>query len=448
MASHLPQDFENYMKSSLGAEFHEFVAALELPSPVSIRLNPVKAKVLEGDAVPWCSNGRYLNERPSFTLDPEFHGGRYYVQEASSMFLEQGVRQSVDLSRSLNVLDLCAAPGGKTTHLLSLISNESLLVSNEVIRGRVGALVENIQKWGSENVIVTNSDPQHFQNLPGFFDLIVVDAPCSGEGLFRKEPDARDNWSSKHVDLCTQRQRRIIADVWPALRPGGILIYSTCTYNKNENIENLVWLHAQLDLDFIKLKVDEKWRIGEVESGPAVGYQLFPHRVKGEGFFMSVMRKGGNESLRLKAKPTIQSPEKNTIREITPWLLDPDRQQYFLHNQTVRIFPTVKREALEIVLNRLHVVSAGTPVAEVMRNKLIPNHAFALSAHINKDHFNCLSVSNAQAIDYLKKNPFDLDPESTGFALIEYSGLPLGWVNILQGRFNNLYPSGWRIRMA
>ena len=448
MALHLPQDFEKYMKSRLDSEFHDFIHAMEEPSPVSIRLNPSKSRDQDGDRVPWCEAGRYLAERPSFTLDPEFHGGRYYVQEASSMFLEQGVRQSLELSKPLNVLDLCAAPGGKTTHLLSLLSPNSLLVSNEVIRSRTSALIENIQKWGNENVIVTNNDPQDFQKLPDFFDLVVVDAPCSGEGLFRKEPESMNTWSLKNAELCTLRQRRIVADVWPSLRPGGILIYSTCTYNENENIENLIWLKSQLGIDFVKLEIDEKLGIREVEKSQAIGYQLFPHRVKGEGFFMSVMRKKGSHTAHLKAKDTLSYPSKSQVHELAAWMKSPETQCFFLHNQTVRILPANKINEFQILLNRANVLTAGTAVAEITRNKMVPDHAFALSSQMRKENFNCIALEKVNALEYLRKNNFPLDLSHQGFSQVGFNGLPIGWVNILPGRFNNMYPSNWRIRMA
>ena len=225
------------MRHQLGPDYSDFHNSLDRPAPVSVRHNPGKINNFFGDPVPWCLHGRYLQERPVFTLDPKLHAGAYYVQEASSMFVEQAVRQSTDLSKSLNVLDLCAAPGGKSTHLLSLLSKDSLLISNEVIRSRASILSENIQKWGHDNVIVTHSDPSNFGRMPGFFDLILLDAPCSGEGLFRKEPEAMREWSLPNVDHCSVRQKRILSDVWPALRPGGILCFLfryRCTSNKLE----------------------------------------------------------------------------------------------------------------------------------------------------------------------------------------------------------------------
>jgi len=230
----------------------------------SIRINPQKLSEASqvpstggdlGEAVPWTEYGYYLNQRPSFTFDPLFHAGCYYVQEASSMFLEQAFKQTVDLSRSLRILDLSAAPGGKSTHIQSLISKDSLLVSNEVIRSRANILKDNIAKWGSDNVVVTNNDPKSFARLENYFDAIIVDAPCSGSGLFRRDEKAIDEWSENNVHLCSERQQRILADVWSALKRNGVLIYSTCSYSNEEN-ENIVqWMTAELPIAHCPLPI-------------------------------------------------------------------------------------------------------------------------------------------------------------------------------------------------
>src|SRR5436190_23182745 len=228
----------------------------------SIRINPFKssAEKLIHDSrltihenIPWCEHGYYLKERPSFTFDPLFHAGCYYVQEASSMFLEQALKQTVDLSKPLRVLDLCAAPGGKSTHIQSLISPGSLLVSNEVIKSRCNILKDNIIKWGCNNVVVTNNDPKDFARLENYFDVIVVDAPCSGSGLFRRDEEAIGEWSENNVQLCSQRQQRIIADVWPALKKEGILIYSTCSYSKDEDENIIKWMDATFNIQYSTL---------------------------------------------------------------------------------------------------------------------------------------------------------------------------------------------------
>jgi NOL1/NOP2/sun family putative RNA methylase len=252
------------------------------------------------EAVAWSSNGYYLKSRPSFTLDPMFHAGAYYVQEASSMFLEEALKQAVDLTQPLKVLDLCAAPGGKSTLTQSVISNSSLLVSNEVIKARVNVLAENITKWGSANVIVTNNDPKDFQRLPGYFDVVIVDAPCSGSGLFRKDPKAVDEWSEQNVQLCNQRQQRILADVLPALKPGGVLIYSTCSYSPEENEDICDWLMDNYSFENTRFTLNEELGIVETTSpnNKAVGYRFYPDKVKGEGLFIAAFKKSDNAKSR------------------------------------------------------------------------------------------------------------------------------------------------------
>ena len=288
----LPEKFETSISQKLGSDLPAFIESLNESPPVSIRINPHKNKrPAPADPIPWCPFGQYLPQRPVFTLDPLFHAGSYYVQEASSMFLGEALRQSTDLRLPLRVLDLCAAPGGKSTHILSLIGTESLLVSNEVIRSRASILSENIQKWGYPNAIVTNNEASDFQQLKGFFDVIVIDAPCSGEGLFRKDPNAINEWSPDDVQRCSARQKRIVTDVWAALRENGILIYCTCTYNESENEDNLKWLKENYSLDFIRLRTETSWGITEVETNGLFAYRFFPHKTRGEGFFLSVMRK-------------------------------------------------------------------------------------------------------------------------------------------------------------
>lgn len=270
----------------------------------SIRLNPNKPATLNPQfatlqKVPWNSNGYYLSERPSFTSDPLFHAGAYYVQEASSMFLEDAIRQTCDLTQNLKVLDLCAAPGGKSTLIQSIISDNSLLVSNEIIKTRVNILSENITKWGAANVVVTNNDPKDFQKLPGYFDVIVVDAPCSGSGLFRKDPEAIDEWSLNNVTLCSQRQQRILADILSSLKPGGILIYSTCSYSEAEDEDICDWLLSgtQDPLSGLRLQIKSDWHIIETSSPQhnAYGYRFYPDKLKGEGFFIAVFQKNGEK---------------------------------------------------------------------------------------------------------------------------------------------------------
>ncbi len=444
----LPKEFEESLQKTLGDSFPEFIDCLQKPSPVSIRLNPHKHHSDNLNAVPWSQFGRYLNERPKFTLDPIFHAGAYYVQEASSMFIEQALKQSIDLTKPLRVLDISAAPGGKSTHLLSLLNSESLLVSNEVIRSRASVLAENIQKWGHSHVIVTNNDPEDFTKLTGFFDVILVDAPCSGEGLFRKDPDAIKEWSPENVELCAKRQRRILAAVWPALRENGVLIYSTCTYNRLENEENIKWLNENHEFESIRLNVNPDWGIETVEEKNVYGYHFYPHKVSGEGFFLAAIRKTeAQPESHFKIRKGLSSPSKKILEQLESWTILPS-PTFFTWNDVVYTIPKTIAKDTEILLDHLKFVQAGTALATMKHDKLIPEHASALAINLNKKNFLQLEVNEQDALRYLRKEPIEINGVPKGYTLITYKGLPLGCANVLDNRMNNLYPKEWRIRMA
>jgi len=320
------------------------------------------------------------------------------------------------------VLDLCAAPGGKSTHLLDMISSDSLLVSNEVIKTRASILSENIQKWGRANVVVTNNDPEGFGHLAGFFDLVVVDAPCSGEGLFRKDEAAIQEWSEDNVRLCSLRQRRILSDIWPALKENGVLIYCTCTYNEAENEDNLFWLSQQKNVEFI-----EK------------GKRFMPHEINGEGFFISAIRKRSTEAPK-RTKSSSLKRSKNT-----PAWLNGDFSVFEL-NELLAMPSALVDDILQ--LSPLNIVTRGVAVGTVMRNKVIPEHSLAMSLSLHPDAFPVIDVEKEEALKYLAKETIEPRDAERGFALIRYQGNYLGFVNRLGNRLNNLYPPNWRIRMS
>ena len=447
----LPEQFERQMSDVLGNEYPSFANALNGRAPVSIRINPHKRTgIVEERQVPWSRYGRYLETRPVFTLDPVFHAGGYYVQEASSMFLEQAFSQHVSLDRPLTVLDLCAAPGGKSTHLLSLLHSDSLLVSNEVIRSRVGSLTENIQKWGYPNCVITSNDAEDFQNLPGLFDVVVVDAPCSGEGMFRKDPEARNEWSPDNIAICSARQKRILDSVWPAVKQDGILIYSTCTFNKQENEENLLWLSSQHDVEFLRIETDASWSIDEVVEGPVFGYRFYPHKAIGEGFFIAVVKKNQPQegvSIRRHSRDNFIPPSKKISAEIGSWL-KPGEHAFIQRDEIIQVLPQRWQQTIFALTKQLRVIYAGTYLAVQKHEKLVPEHSLALSIILSDEHFSRITVAEDEALAYLRKETLGLAPPFRGFALITINNLALGWVNIVPGRLNNLYPSGWRIRMA
>jgi 16S rRNA C967 or C1407 C5-methylase (RsmB/RsmF family)/NOL1/NOP2/fmu family ribosome biogenesis protein len=413
----------------------------------SIRINPSKPiaqltnkPINQLTKVPWSEFGYYLKERPSFTFDPFFHAGCYYVQEASSMFLEQALKQTADLSKPLKVLDLCASPGGKSTHIQSLISKDSLLVSNDVIRSRANVLKDNIIKWGCENVVVTNNDPKDFTRFENYFDVIVVDAPCSGSGLFRRDADAINEWSENNVELCSQRQQRILADVWPALKKDGILIYSTCSYSKKEDEEIVEWVSGNLSIAHCPLSIDKDW--GIVESGG--GYRFWPDKVKGEGFFLACFQKkeGGQESTFKK----INRPELATRREmelIEKWVKKGSKS-FIKHKNTVYAWPEQQIDDFNFLLKKLRVIYSGTLLGELMREKLVPDHALAMS-NIISNSVHQTELDHAQSIQYLQRKELNASIKEKGWQLVTYLGHPLGWINVLPNRINNYYPKELRI---
>jgi len=409
----------------------------------SIRINPAKsiAPPLSSIPVPWTQYGYYLPQRPSFTFDPLFHAGTYYVQEASSMFLEQAVKQTTNLSATLKVLDLCAAPGGKSTHLQSLISPESLLVSNEVIRSRVNILHDNITKWGAENVIVTNNDPRDLSKLENFFDLVVVDAPCSGSGLFRKDPNAINEWSENNVTLCSQRQQRILADIWPCLKKGAVLIYSTCSYSREEDEDIFDHLLNEYKAEPLSLVLNSDWGITDTGKG----YRFWPGNVRGEGFYLACFKKADGEDpsfMRVKKKPAVLTQKEKSIVE--GWL-DTKNKFLFKNGQTVYAWPASNHNEFAFLLQELRVVVSGLIVGELVHGKMIPSHALALSKSLVPS-IEKIDLVYERAIKYLQKKELDILPDSIGWKLASYKGHPMGWMNVLSNRINNYYPVELRIR--
>ena len=459
MEHQLPHSFLQSLENVEGFDLNAFAAVHEEAKPLtSIRFNPNKKIDVQDSAlqleskIPWSSQGYYLIERPSFTKDPLFHAGAYYVQEASSMFLEQVLRQTVDLNTSIKVLDLCAAPGGKSTLIQSLISKDSLLVSNEVIKTRVNVLVENITKWGAANVVVTNNDPRDFQRLDSYFDVIVVDAPCSGSGLFRKDPDAISEWSLDNVTLCSQRQQRILADVKEALKQDGILIYSTCSYSKAENENIAEWLITENGFESIQLHINPEWNIVETitKETNAYGYRFYPDKVNGEGFFITAFKKTNPTP---NAKQTTPNTKHQTInkqpqtpnakQEITNWLSSKDIS-LFPWKDDIIAFPENLINEIPVLQSALYIKKAGVNIGSLIRNELIPSHELAMSTILNQDLASVL-LDLKKALQFLRLESIEKDFEGTGWMLVKYGGLALGFIKALPNRINNYYPREWRI---
>lgn len=466
---HLPEAFITYTRNLLGDEaFEKLQNALSDIPPVSLRLNSQKwhetALALETERVPWASRGYYLTERPAFTFDPLFHAGCYYVQEASSMFLEQAIQKYVQ--QPCTVLDLCAAPGGKSTHLASLLPEGSLLLSNEVIRSRAQILTENLIKWGNPAVVVSQNDPADFASFPELFDVIVTDVPCSGEGMFRKDADSIEEWTPANIETCWKRQRRILADIWRTLKPGGLLIYSTCTYNALENEENIRWIMQEYGATLLPIPTEKAWDItGDLSNSttgtPLSVYRFLPSHTRGEGFFMAVLRKPIEENSEVQAfsgldyQPTPSKKRKkaSATPSLPPscltWIKQDQDFSWEITNNQITAFPTYGNNYLELFRKHLHILHAGITVAELKGRDWIPHHALAMSTSLQKEAFPTVELSYTEAIDYLRREILIMKPEvSKGFVLVTYKDIPLGFVKNIGNRANNFYPQEWRIRSA
>ena len=443
-----PEGFIQRIESQKNVDAEALLKALEEPSPVSIRINPAKwhNSPLNADPVPWCKNGYYLGTRPSFTLDPLFHSGCYYPQEASGMFLEQVIIHAADSLNDIRVLDLCGAPGGKSTHLSDLIGPDNLLITNEVINTRAAILAETITKWGSGNTLVTRNDPAIFGKLSGYFDIILVDAPCSGEGMFRSEI-AVNEWSAGNTSHCSDRQKRIIMDIWPALKENGILIYSTCTFNPGENEENIKWLTEKHEAKCIRMDVSGFKGIMEIDFRGIYGYGFYPDKVRGEGFFISVIRKTGKQEktpVRIPRR-SAPKPDKNDLVVADKWTRFP-KERLLKWGDKLFAVPCKIEDYFHLFQN-LKIVKPGTKLFVVKKTDYLPSHELALSDRLRKDAFPREEISLTNALEYLRRDSITLPDAPKGWNILTYNGVNLGFVNNIGSRVNNYFPVEWRIRM-
>ena len=452
-------DFERTMTHFLGKEeYTQLAEALALPAPTSIRINKQKETIsalncqlstvncqlstvnCQLSPVPWCPDGFYLSERPSFTLDPLFHAGCYYVQEASSMFLSHVLREYV--KEPVVALDMCAAPGGKSTLALSELPEGSLLIANEVVRQRANILAENIIKWGNPNCIVTNNYAEDFEAFSNVFDLIICDAPCSGEGMFRKDSASIEEWSLANVDTCWRRQRDIVQNIWHTLKEGGIFIYSTCTYNPLEDEENVAWIAKTMGAEVLSCHPLPEWGLAESNT------HFYPHRIKGEGFFISVLRKTSEEERRRRGKEEKKGKQNTAIpKELKGWLSEGEHFTIMETNETFLAFPTAHLNIYQQAKRSLKVIHAGIELAISKGKNLQPSQSLAMSNNLNKKAFPTVEVDEQQAIAYLRTEALQLPSDTPkGYVLITYQGHPLGFAKNIGNRANNLYPAEWRIR--
>lgn len=480
----LPEDFIAYTREWMGEElFADFMKGMKENTPTSIRLNPFKcpsnAKITDEEdteIVPWCpATGRYLSERRNFTFDPLLHAGLYYVQEASSMFIDLAIHEYV--KQPVKMLDLCAAPGGKSTAVRAALPEGSLLFCNEPMRTRSQILSENIQKFGHPDVIVTNNFPRDYKKSHLMFDVILTDVPCSGEGMFRKDEGAIKEWSTSNVNNCWQLQREIVSDIWNSLKPGGILIYSTCTFNGHEDEENVLWIEENLGAERLPLPIEDSWNImGNLlhKDSPSESdsekrhpwdnkdgmYHFIPGRSKGEGLFLAVLRKNGTSETQEEVSKKDKKGKKNRKnkesakgnKQVTMpegWLDETSDWTYESTEDSINGIHTEWKPLLDEAKKSLKVVHAGVKLGSIKGKDLIPDQSLALCTELHKDGFAKAELSYEDAIKYLRKEAIALpDSSPRGYALVTYRNIPLGWVKNLGNRANNLYPQEWKIKSS
>lgn len=443
MKTTLPASFVEQMGTILGEEIDDFIEAMNEEPPVSIRIHPIKKfeLALLNEKIPWADNGYYLNERPLFTIDPVFHAGGYYVQEASSMFLEYLLKENIeDFSKPFRILDLCAAPGGKTTHIASLFGNNSLIIANEINQKRYQVLKQNIGKWGMANIWTTNLTTEAFKNLEGFFDLILIDAPCSGEGMMRKDEFARTQWSPQLIEECASMQKDIVHSAAQLLKEDGLLLYSTCTFNPTENIERADQFNS-LELKPITTTIPD-FKVVRNEKNGFTGYQMFPHRIKGEGFFVCGAMKSEARNFNYgKVKKSFADYwTKHKDNKLFDRYLNSDDFVYTMNKKEEHFaFPLEFEKDWNYLSSVLPKIEPSLKLGHIKGKDVVPHAHLAWSTAISNEipHYE-LDIENAR--EYLRRNPIFLDNAAKNWNIARYKGLNLGWFKNLGNRWNNYYP--------
>ena len=451
----LPEKFVDRLSRELGEdECRALCAALNsAQQPVALRVNPFKSGMqFAGEPVPWSRWGVFLDERPSFTADPAFHAGCYYVQEAGSQFVGH-ILEHTGIGGG-RILDMCAAPGGKTTLYSSIAGEHGLVVANEPVKNRASVLVDNVRKWGAGNTVVTCNFPAAFADCGSMFDVVAVDAPCSGEGMFRKDERAREEWSENSVNMCAARQSEILNSAWTALKPGGVLLYSTCTFNRIENegvIAEFAAGHAAEICETEPVECREEWGIVCGREGVFRTFRFYPHRTRTEGFFAAVARKCGGEEAgsvkqRAKSRRTALTEIGGALcRELDRWFVRPGDMRYATIGEDVYAFRGDHFDEVRMLSERLNVIYSGVEAGRIFGGKLKPEHSLAMYCGLNRDAVPTAELPLEEALRYLRKDVFDCGTLADGMNLVSCNGSPLGFAKRIGGRCNNLYPNSLRI---
>lgn len=449
--SQLPVEFIQRIEAEYPKQAKRIVHGFSENPKVSIRLNPKKLSnnnFSHLKSVPWESNGFYLPERPVFTADPLFFAGAYYVQEASSMLLGYIVKQLQQTHSFHTVLDISAAPGGKTTQLCSVLPKTSLIVANEIIKSRAYILKENLQKWGNSNCLVTQNKPEDFTKFSNFFDLIVADAPCSGEGMFRKDPDSISHWNADAIEHCASRQKSILDAIFPSLKPGGFLIYSTCTLNRNENDDILSYLTQHYPCEAISFEDLDSFEILKQADSPV--YRCFPGLIEGEGFSFFCIRKmdsleSGNSSTKKQRKSHLNPVNPQHLSILKDF--STEEVDWFEFQKQFLALPRALSATIQHLSSELHIIKVGTELGGFKGNEIRPETEWVLSDLYPPHFFPDIPLSYEQSIQFLKRESIFPEAYPIGFSTVSYQSVILGITKNSINRLNNLYPMDWRIRM-
>jgi len=455
LANILPPEFIKAIQIQFETQAPDLLDSIFFPPTPSVRFNPLKpvprSHFPVSSLVSWTSFGAFLSHRPEFILDPLLHAGTYYVQEASSMIMDHIVSQ-LPLPPAPLVLDLCAAPGGKSCGLLSTLPPDALLVSNEIVKQRSNILAENLSKWGFSNLVVTQAEPGQLAEMGETFDLIVADMPCSGEGMFRKNPASIGEWSIENVQICAARQKDILHKAWDLLQPGGFLIYSTCTFNQSENEEILANFRELETFIQPNMTNPEPNQVSESTYKNINAFRLLPNKTKGEGLFEAVLQKPGFrervQTYKIK-EPWIRQPNKQAFNLLDTYLPDlKNKIGVFSKQNQVLAFPHSWSGFINMLNRYVWVVKTGTCLFDIQHQNVIPHQDLALSPLNKFSIFPQLELNRKQAQQFLRKQSFELPEAQQGILLITYEGFELGWIKNMGNRFNNYYPQEWRIRFV
>lgn len=472
MEAALKADFREMLTRLLGAADAEALCrALDTSPETALRLNPAKlsappSQLNIAEAVPWCPEGFRLTERPQFALMPLWHAGAFYVQESSSMVLSAIAAELAASAPGLRWLDLCAAPGGKTTAAIAALPSDALVVANEFDPRRASVLVENVTKWGSPSTVVTRGDTAWVRKMPERFHVVVVDAPCSGEGMMRKESMARQQWSPQLVASCAALQREILGNAWETLMPGGTLVYSTCTFNRSENEDNVRWLMETYGAESVPMPA----AVASCGALPSLdrdihALRFMPHVTNGEGLFIAILSKPGEldsstgkreERRKQKRTSASDATKKALAAKAAEWLAKPEN--FTLRTDAsgeITAIPAVHKEFVDEIAKRCpSVISCGLKISSVKGRDLIPAPELAFSTALSPEAFPTVALNTEEALDYLRRGTTGaaealqrMDNPPRGYMLVTSDGVTLGFIKNLGNRINNLYPAAWRLRM-